>query len=64
MNECGILEKIFPFYSEIKKIPNNSHHHLDLFNHLVESVNQIERIVNSQSQEIIDYFNEDFGVSP
>ena len=61
MDECGVLEEIFPYYKEIKKIPNNSHHHLDLFHHLVESVNQIEKIIPYQNQEIIDYFNEDFG---
>ena len=61
MDECGVLEEIFPYFKEIKKIPNNSHHHLDLFHHLVESVNQIEKVISEQNREIKDYFNEDFG---
>ncbi len=61
MDECNVLENIFPYFKEIKKIPNNSHHHLDLFHHLVESVNQIEKVVENQSAEIKEYFKEDFG---
>ena len=61
MDECGVLEEIFPYYKEIKKIPSNSHHHLDLFHHLVESVNQVEKIVSQQNSEIQEYFNEEFG---
>lgn len=40
-DETGILEVIFPFFSEIKKIPKNSHHHLNLFYHLVETTKNI-----------------------
>lgn len=38
----GILELIFPFVKEIKKIPNNSHHHLDLIHHSIETVKNIK----------------------
>ncbi len=41
MDEAGLLEVIFPVFREIKKIPPNSHHHLDLFHHLLETVNNI-----------------------
>ena len=61
MDECEVLEEIFPYFKEIKKIPNNSHHHLDLFHHLVESVNQIEKIIPEQNEEIQNYFDEEFG---
>lgn len=61
MDETNVLEEIFPYFKEIKKIPNNSHHHLDLFNHLTESVNQIEKIISEQNQEVKNYFDENFG---
>ena len=38
----GILELIFPFVKDMKKVPSNSHHHLDLIHHVIETVKQIE----------------------
>lgn len=32
-DEAGFLSEIFPFVDEIKKIPPNTHHHLNLFEH-------------------------------
>lgn len=63
MDKYDLIEKIFPYYSEIKKIPNNSHHHLDLFHHLIETVKQLEKIISTQSEEIKSYLSEDFGVA-
>ncbi len=37
----ALLEEIFPFVKELKQIPPNTHHHLDLFHHCVEVVHQI-----------------------
>ena len=45
-DECGLLEEIFPFVNEIKKIPPNTHHHLDLFHHSIETMRTI-RLDNS-----------------
>lgn len=42
MLDSGILEIIFPCVKDIKKIPSNTHHHLDLIHHLIETVRQIE----------------------
>ena len=42
MLDDGALEIIFPFVKEIKRIPSNSHHHLDLIHHSIETVNLIE----------------------
>ena len=39
MDMSGILEILFPFVKELKKVPPNSHHHLDLFHHSIETVN-------------------------
>ncbi len=41
MDNSGMLEVIFPCFTEIKKIPSNSHHHLCLFHHLIETVENI-----------------------
>lgn len=41
MDDADLLEVIFPVFKEIKKIPKNSHHHLDLFHHLIETVKNI-----------------------
>lgn len=41
MFDDGALEIIFPFIKEIKRIPPNSHHHLDLVHHSIETVNNI-----------------------
>lgn len=41
MYDIGLLEIVFPFVQNIKKIPKNSHHHLDLVHHSIETVRQI-----------------------
>lgn len=62
MDKSGLLEVIFPFLSEIKKIPTNSHHHLDLFHHSIETVNQIQNIYENSPQEIKQHLEQnDFG---
>ena len=52
LDECGLLEEIFPIYKEVKKIPPNSHHHLDLIHHLIESVRQVQMIYEKSSNEV------------
>ncbi|MCD7878705.1 MAG: HD domain-containing protein, partial [Candidatus Gastranaerophilales bacterium] len=55
LDETGLLEEIFPIYKDVKKIPPNSHHHLDLLHHLIETVNQIEIIYKNSEPEIKKY---------
>ena len=43
MLDIGLLEAVFPFIQNIKKIPPNSHHHLDLVHHSIETVKQIRQ---------------------
>ncbi len=65
MDEFGLLEKIFPCVTEMKKVPPNTHHHLDLFHHVVETVRQIEILYNEISgfeKEHLDVV--DFGGFP
>ena len=38
MDECGMLELLFPFVKELKQVPPNLHHHLNLFQHSIETV--------------------------
>lgn len=62
LDECGLLEEIFPIYKEVKKIPKNSHHHLDLIHHLIETVKQIQIIYENSNEEIKAYLDtESFG---
>ena len=44
MDELGLLEKIIPQVKEMKNVPPNTHHHLDLFHHVIETVRKIEII--------------------
>ena len=65
MDEFGLLEKIFSCVKEMKKVPPNTHHHLDLFHHVVETVRQIEIMYNELSgfeKEHLDAV--DFGGFP
>ena len=55
--EVGLLEEIFPIYKEVEKIPPNSHHHLDLIHHLIETVRQIQNIYENSTGEIKEYLN-------
>ena len=40
-DKYNFLNKIFPFVDEIKKIPPNSHHHLNLFHHCIETMRTV-----------------------
>ena len=61
-NETGILEFIFPFINELKQVPPNTHHHLDLFNHSLEVVRQIQIIYEEAPDEVKQHLETiDFG---
>jgi tRNA nucleotidyltransferase/poly(A) polymerase len=57
LDECNLLEEILPIYKDVKKIPPNTHHHLDLLHHLIETVNQIQIIYENSNEEIQNYLN-------
>ncbi len=46
------LEYFFPIVKEVKKIPPNSHHHLPLFEHSIETMRQVQMFYN-KSNDII-----------
>ncbi len=62
MNKTWILEEIFPFVKELKQVPPNSHHHLDLFHHSIETVKQVQILYNEASDEVKEHLSRiDFG---
>ncbi len=62
MNKTWLLEEIFPFVKELKQVPPNSHHHLDLFNHSVETVKQVQNLYNSAESDVKEHLDSiDFG---
>lgn len=65
MLDMGVLELIFPCVTDIKKIPSNSHHHLDLIHHLIETVRQIEIQYENADTQIKEHLDKiDFGGYP
>ena len=62
MNKTWILEEIFPFVKELKQVPPNSHHHLDLFHHSIETVKQVQILYNETPDEVKEHLSKiDFG---
>lgn len=62
MDECGLSSEVFPFVEELKKVPPNSHHHLDLFHHSVETVRQISQIYDESDAVVKEHMDRiDFG---
>jgi len=45
LDEMGLLEVLFPELTTLKGITQNEFHHLDVFNHVLASVEALERIV-------------------
>ena len=62
MNKTWILEEIFPFVKELKQVPSNSHHHLDLFHHSIETVKQIQILYETSDDVVQQHLAKvDFG---
>lgn len=62
MNKTWLLEEIFPFVKELKQVPPNSHHHLDLLHHSIETVKQIQEIYDNAQDEVKEHLDRvDFG---
>ena len=62
MDEAGLLEKIFPIVKELKQVPPNTHHHLRLLEHSIETVRNINEIYKTSPDEIKEHLEKvDFG---
>ena len=65
MLDDGILELLFSHVTDMKKVPNNSHHHLDLIHHVIETVRQIEIQYENSANELKEHLEKtDFGGYP
>lgn len=65
MNKTWFLEEIFPVVKELKQVPPNTHHHLDLFHHSVETVKQIQILYEQADEQVKEHLNKvDFGGFP
>lgn len=62
MDECGILEMFFPFVKELKQVPPNLHHHLNLFDHSIETIHQVGILYKNADKDVKEHMNKvDFG---
>ncbi len=57
-----LIDILYPVFIDVKKVPKNTHHHLNLFEHSIETVNQIQKIYETSQEEIKQHLNkQDFG---
>lgn len=57
-----LIEIIYPVFVDVKKVPKNTHHHLDLYEHSVETVNQIQLLYEAADTVIREHLEKiDFG---
>ena len=62
MDECGYFRNVFPFVKELKQVPPNLHHHLDLFYHSIETVRQVGILFKNSSNDVKEHMQKvDFG---
>lgn len=62
LNCSDIIELLYPIFTDVKKVPPNTHHHLGLYEHSVETVRQIQNIYEESSIEIKKHLDKiDFG---
>lgn len=45
MDQCRVLDLVFPELAPLKGVEQNSHHHLDVFLHTLEAVRQLESLM-------------------
>ncbi|MDD3238158.1 MAG: HD domain-containing protein [Candidatus Gastranaerophilales bacterium] len=64
MDEIGLVDILFPIMKDVKKVPPNLHHHLDLFHHSVESVRQVQQKYKEANVDTKSYLDKiDYGVT-
>ena len=62
MDKMGLIDILFPIILDVKKVPPNTHHHLDLFHHSIETVKQLQNIYENSSKEVKEHLeSKDFG---
>ena len=64
MDETGLLKEILPVSEDLKKVPPNLHHHLNLFEHSIEIVGQIQKIYENSCEQVRQHLDKvDFGAA-
>ena len=62
MDTTRLLKEIFPVINELKQVPPNTHHHLDLFHHSIETLRQIQLVYENSDLRVKEHLNKvDFG---
>ena len=62
MDKVWLLEEIFPIVKELKQVPPNTHHHLDLFHHSIETVKQVNLLYQNSDDIVKSHLESvDFG---
>ena len=57
-----LIDILYPIFIDVKKVPKNTHHHLNLFEHSIETVNQIQILYESSNDEVKSHLEkQDFG---
>jgi putative nucleotidyltransferase with HDIG domain len=65
MQKNKFLYEVFKELETQETIPSNSHHHLDLINHSIETVRQLEALIDKEPQWVKEHIEKDFitGIS-
>lgn len=62
LDECNLLCEILPIFNDVKKVPPNTHHHLPLIGHSMETVRQIENFYKVANKDVKNHLDTiDFG---
>ena len=62
MDKAELLYEILPIFLDVRKVPPNTHHHLDLLHHSIETVNQIQNFYNIAKPDVKEHLDSvDFG---
>lgn len=57
-----LIDILYPIFIDVKKVPKNTHHHLNLFEHSIETVNQIQILYELSNDEVKSHLEkQDFG---
>ena len=64
MDKTELLKEILPVSEDLKRVPPNLHHHLNLFNHSIEVVKQIQKNYENSRPEVRLHLDTiDFGAA-
>lgn len=60
LNDYKILDLLFPEVTQMRKVPKNSHHHLDLLEHSIETVKQVQCFYDKACDEVKEHCDSEF----